>query len=62
MLKLTLAALGTVLLARALGLGFGAALFGGLAFGFGSYMVDWMMHPHSNAYVLLPWRSSLQSG
>jgi hypothetical protein len=53
--KLTLAALGTVLLARALGLGLGPALLAGIAFGFGSYLVDWLMHPHANAYVALPW-------
>jgi hypothetical protein len=54
-LKLTLAAVGTVLLARALGLRLAAALVAGIAFGFGTYLVDWMMHPHSNAYVFLPW-------
>jgi hypothetical protein len=54
-LKLTLAALGTVLLARALGLGMGPAVLGGIAFGFGTYLVDWLMHPHANAYIVLPW-------
>jgi len=54
-LKLTLAGLGTVLLARTLGLGLGAALIAAIAFGFSSYLVDWLMHPHINAYVLLPW-------
>jgi hypothetical protein len=54
-LKLTLAALGTVLLARALGLALGPALLAGIAFGFGTYLVDWLLHPHANAYVVLPW-------
>ena len=54
-LKLTLAGLGTVLLARWLGLRPVAALVGGLAFGFGTYLVDWLSHPHANAYILLPW-------
>src|SRR5919108_2729128 len=54
-LKLTLAGLGTVLLARALGLGLWPALLGGIAFGFGTYLVDWLSHPHANAYVVLPW-------
>jgi hypothetical protein len=54
-LKLTLAALGTILLARALGLRLGAALLGGIAFGFGTYLVDWLSHPHTNAYVVMPW-------
>lgn len=54
-LKLTLAALGAGLLARALGLRLGPSLLGGIAFGFGSYLVDWLMHPHANAYIVLPW-------
>jgi Bacterial membrane protein YfhO len=54
-LKLTLAALGTFLLARTLGLGRGPALIAGIAFGFGTYLVDWLQHPHANAYVILPW-------
>jgi hypothetical protein len=54
-LKLLLAGLGTFVLARTLGLRPGSALLGAIAFGFGSYLVDWLMHPHSNAYVLLPW-------
>ncbi len=54
-LKLVLAALGVILLARALGLGLPAALVAGIAFGFGTYLVDWLMHPHSNAYLTLPW-------
>ncbi|HEY1595827.1 MAG TPA: YfhO family protein, partial [Thermoleophilaceae bacterium] len=54
-LKLVLAFTGTFLLARALRLGVAAGLIAGLAFGFGSYLVDWLSHPHANAYVLLPW-------
>ena len=54
-LKLALAAGGTVFLARALGLSLGPALIAGIAFGFGTYLVDWLMHPHSNAYLTLPW-------
>jgi hypothetical protein len=54
-LKLVLAGLGTVVLARLLGLRPGPALLGGIAFAFGSYLVVWLMHPHANAYVLLPW-------
>jgi hypothetical protein len=54
-LKLLIAGLGTVVLARLLGLRPGPALLGGIAFAFGSYLVDWLMHPHANAYVLLPW-------
>lgn len=54
-LKLVLAFVGTFLLARALRLGLAAGLIAGLAFGFGSYLVDWLSHPHADAYVLLPW-------
>ena len=54
-LKLTLAALGTYLLARALALRRGPALLGGVTYGFSTYLVAWLLHPHSNAYVLLPW-------
>ncbi len=55
LLKLGLAGLGAFLLGRALGLRRGPALLGGVAFAFGTYMVVWLMHPHVNAYVLLPW-------
>jgi hypothetical protein len=54
-LKLVLAFTGTFLLARALGLGRTAGLIAGLSFGFGSYLLDWLSHPHANAYLLLPW-------
>ena len=54
-LKLGLAALGSALFARALGLGRWPALLGGVSFAFGSYLVNWLMHPHVNAYVVLPW-------
>jgi Bacterial membrane protein YfhO len=54
-LELVLAGWGTVVLGRLLGLRLGAALLGGIAFAFGSYLVNWLMHPHANAYVLLPW-------
>jgi hypothetical protein len=54
-LELVIAGWGTTVLARMLGLRLGAALLGGIAFAFGSYLIDWLMHPHANAYVLLPW-------
>jgi Bacterial membrane protein YfhO len=54
-IKLALAALGMFLLARALGLRRGPALLGAVAFGFGTYLIVWLMHPHANAYVFLPW-------
>lgn len=54
-LKLVLAALGTFLLSRALGLGRAPGVLAGVAFGFGTYLVLWLSHPHVNAYLLLPW-------
>lgn len=54
-LKITLAAMGTYLLARALALRRGPALLGGVTYGFSTYLVVWLLHPHSNAYALLPW-------
>jgi hypothetical protein len=54
-LKLILAFGGMFLFARAIGMGRAAAGVAALSFGFGSYMVDWLSHPHANAYLLLPW-------
>ena len=54
-IKLTLAALGTFLFARALGLRRAPSVLAAVAFGFGTYLIVWLMHPHANAYVLLPW-------
>ena len=47
--------MGTFLLCRALGNGRAPSLVGGLAFGFGTYLISWLDHPHTNAYILLPW-------
>jgi hypothetical protein len=54
-IKLWLAALGTFLFARALGLRGSPALLAAISFAFGMYLVAWLMHPHANAYVVLPW-------
>jgi hypothetical protein len=54
-LKIAIAGFGTFVLARALGLRRASAFVGAITFGFGTYLVVWLMHPHSNAYVLLPW-------
>ena len=54
-IKLGLAALGTFLFARALALRRAPALLAAVAFAFGTYLIVWLMHPHANAYVLLPW-------
>ena len=54
-LKVGLAALGAMLLGRALGFGRWPALLAGISFAFGSYFVDWLGHPHDNDYLLLPW-------
>ena len=54
-LKVLLAALGMLLLLRGLGLRLAAGLFGGVAYGFSMALVLWLEHPHSNAYILIPW-------
>jgi Bacterial membrane protein YfhO len=54
-IKLWLAALGTFFFARALGLRRAPALLAAVSFAFGTYLVAWLMHPHANAYVVLPW-------
>src|SRR4029450_564211 len=54
-IKLWLAALGTFFFARTLGLRRAPALLAAVSFGFGTYLVAWLMHPHANAYVVLPW-------
>ncbi len=54
-LLLVIAGSGTYLLARALALRRGPALLGAVTFAFATYVLVWLMHPHVNAYVLLPW-------
>jgi hypothetical protein len=54
-LKLLAAALGTYLLCRSHGLARGPAAMGGTTFAFSAYMVIWLEHPHTNAWLLLPW-------
>lgn len=54
-LKLWLAATGTYAFCRALGLRRAPAALAGLAFGFGTFFVAWIEHPHSDVYLLLPW-------
>jgi hypothetical protein len=54
-LKLFAAAFGTYLLGRALGMRFGGALFAGVVFAFGTFMVVWLGWPLSNVFALIPW-------
>jgi Bacterial membrane protein YfhO len=54
-LKVLLAAIGMLLLLSGLGLRPAAALFGAIAYGFSMTLVLWLEHPHSNAYMLMPW-------
>ena len=54
-LKLFVAALGTFLLGRALGMRFGGALLAGLVFAFGTFFVVWLPWPLTNIFPLLPW-------
>jgi hypothetical protein len=54
-LKLFVAALGTFLLGRAVGMRFGGALLAGLVYGFSLWMVTWIAWPHSSVWAFLPW-------
>jgi hypothetical protein len=54
-LKVLAAAVGTLLFLRALDLRWPAALVGAITFAFSSYLIDWLEHPHVNAYLLIPW-------
>lgn len=53
-LKLAVAGLGMLVLARRLGLGAGPALFAAAAFELGGFLAAWLAHPHSNVAALLP--------
>jgi hypothetical protein len=55
MLKLFVAALGTYLLGRALGMRFAGALLAGVVFAFGTFFVAWLGWPLVNVAALLPW-------
>jgi hypothetical protein len=54
-LKLFVAAFGTYVLGRALGMRFGGALLGGIVFAFGTYFVTWLPWPLTNVFPLIPW-------
>jgi hypothetical protein len=55
MLKLFVAAFGTYLLARLLGMRFGGALLSGLVFAFGTFFVVWLAWPLSSVFAFIPW-------
>jgi hypothetical protein len=54
-LKLFVAAFGTYLFGRALGLRFGGALLAGVVFSFGTFFVVWLAWPLTNIFPLIPW-------
>jgi hypothetical protein len=54
-LKLWVAAFGTFLLARALGMRFGGALLAGLVFAFNLKLVTWLSYPAMSVWTLIPW-------
>ena len=55
MMKLFVAAFGTYLFGRALGMRFGGALLAGVVFAFGTFFVVWLAWPLTNIFPLLPW-------
>jgi hypothetical protein len=54
-LKLWMAAFGTFLLGRALGMRFAGALLAGVAFAFGLPMLVWLAWPLTSVWAFLPW-------
>jgi hypothetical protein len=54
-LKLWVAAFGTYLLGRALGMRFGGALVAGLVFALSLKMVTWISYPHMSVWTFIPW-------
>jgi hypothetical protein len=54
-LKLFLAAFGTYLLARSLGMNFGGALVAGIVFAFGTFFIVWLAWPLTSHFALVPW-------
>jgi hypothetical protein len=55
LLKVLAAGAGTLLFARLLRLDNASSLLAAVSFAFSTYLIDWFAHPHTNAYVLLPW-------
>jgi hypothetical protein len=54
-LKVFVAAFGTYLLGRALGMRFGGALLAGIVFAFSLFFVVWVSWPHASVWAFLPW-------
>jgi hypothetical protein len=54
-LKLFLAAFGTYLLARSLGMRFGGSLVAGIVYAFGTFFVVWLAWPLTSHFALVPW-------
>jgi hypothetical protein len=54
-LKLWVAAFGTFLLARALGMRFGGALLAGIVFALNLKLVTWLSYPAMSVWTLIPW-------
>jgi hypothetical protein len=54
-LKVFVAAFGTFLLARALGMRDGGALLAGLVYGLSLFMLAWITWPLTNVWPLIPW-------
>jgi len=54
-MKLVVAAMGSFLLARALGMRFAGAFLCGCVFGFGLFLIAWLPWPLGNVFPLIPW-------
>jgi hypothetical protein len=54
-MKLFVAAFGTYLLGRALGIRFAGALLAGVVFAFGTFFVTWLVWPLGSVFAVIPW-------
>ena len=53
-MKLFVAAFGTFVLGRALGMRLGGALLAGAAYGLNLWLVTWLVYPHASVWALIP--------
>jgi hypothetical protein len=54
-MKVVVAAMGTFLLTRAVGMRFAGAFLAGVVFGFGLFLIAWLPWPLANVFPLIPW-------
>ena len=55
LIKVIVAGWGMLMLGRLCGLCAGGAVLGAISFSYGSYMIEWLGHPHASVVAILPW-------